>query len=87
VRVRSLLSASDAPWQTGDLKEIHRRCGKNHFRKQAVVMKNFASRVEHILTTVNITVYQQRQSSTVSAERFASLQIFETVIDFNDLSL
>ena len=50
-------------------------------------MKNFASRVEHILTTVNITVYQQRQSSTVSAERFASLQIFETVIDFNDLSL
>jgi len=58
VIVRSLLSASDAPWQTRDLKEIHSRCGKNHFRKMAAVMKNFWSRVEFIFKRINILVYQ-----------------------------
>jgi hypothetical protein len=56
--VRSLLSVSDAPWQTGDLKEIHSRCTKNYFRKMTVVMKNFRSHVEHIFTGVNVVVYQ-----------------------------
>jgi len=38
---RSLLSASDAPWQTGDLKEIHSHCGKNHFRKNGYGYEKF----------------------------------------------
>jgi hypothetical protein len=51
--VGSLLSASYAPWQTDDLKDITVPV----CRKMAAVMANLRSHIEYIFTEVNSTVY------------------------------